>query len=138
VTGFGKDGTVQTYAIVAAEPQPETPTNGGQTPQAPCGWETMVLFGAMMVVFYLLLIRPQQKKQKEAERRKKEMLENLKRNDHVMTIGGIHGVVMNVADDGVILRIDDKSGTTLRVTRDAISQVITDEGEGKGADESKK
>ena len=129
---------MQTYAIVAAEPQPETPTNGDQTPQAPCGWETMALFGAMMVVFYLLLIRPQQKKQKEAERKKKEMLDNLKRNDHVVTIGGIHGVVTNVADDGVTIRVDDKSGTTMRVTRDAISQVVGDEAEGEGDEESKK
>jgi len=128
---------VKTYAIVAAEPQPQ-PTEGQEQPQSPCSWQTAALFGAMMVVFYLLLIRPQQKKQKDAERRKKEMLENLKRNDHVMTIGGIHGVVTNVGDDGVTLRVDDKTDARIRVSRDAVSQVITDEAEGEGGEESKK
>ncbi|MBL7140926.1 MAG: preprotein translocase subunit YajC [Planctomycetes bacterium] len=89
----------------------------------------MALFGAIMVVFYLLLIRPQQRKQKDAERRKKEMLGSLKKNDHVLTIGGIHGVVTNVGEDEVAVRVDDKTGACVRISRDAISRVVGDEGE---------
>jgi preprotein translocase subunit YajC len=121
--------TVKTYAIVAADPQETPPEQQEQQPA--CGWESLLLMGGIFVIFYFLLIRPQQKKQKEAERRKKEMLDNLARNDHVMTIGGIHGVVTNVGEDEITIRIDDKTDARMRVTRDAISRVVGEEDEEK-------
>ncbi len=57
----------------------------------------------IIIVFYFLLIRPQ--KQQEKERQK--MLENLSKNDEVVTSGGIHGTIVNVKDKTVILRIDE-------------------------------
>lgn len=54
-------------------------------------------------IFYFLLIRPQQKKQKEHER----MTSELKKNDEVVTNGGVHGTVVNVKDTTLILKIDD-------------------------------
>ena len=119
---------MKTYAIVAAEPN-ETPPEGDGNGQPPCSWQTLLLMGGVFVIFYLLLIRPQQKKQKEAERKKQEMLDNLARNDHVMTIGGIHGVVTNVGDDEITIRIDDKTDARMRVSRDAVSRVLGEEDE---------
>ena len=127
---------MKTYAIVAADPN-ETPPEG-QGPQKPaCGWESLLLMGGVFVIFYLLLIRPQQKKQKEAERKKQEMLSNLARNDHVMTIGGIHGVVTKVGDDELTIRIDDKTDARMRVSRDAVSRVVGEEDEEEDEDEKK-
>lgn len=79
----------------------------------------------IMVVFYLLFILPQRKEQ----RTRKEMLSNLKKNDHVVTIGGIYGVVVNVRPeiDEVTLRVDDTSNTRIRVTQAAIARVTADE-----------
>jgi len=54
-------------------------------------------------IFYFLLIRPQQKKQKEHAK----MTSELKKNDEVVTSGGIHGTVVNVKDTTLILKIDD-------------------------------
>ncbi|NQT75431.1 MAG: preprotein translocase subunit YajC [Candidatus Omnitrophica bacterium] len=54
-------------------------------------------------IFYFLLIRPQQKKQKEHEK----MVQELKKNEEVVTNGGIHGTVVNVKDTTLILRIDE-------------------------------
>jgi len=54
-------------------------------------------------IFYFLLIRPQQKKQKEHQ----NMVTELKKNDEVVTNGGIHGTVVNVKDSTLILRIDE-------------------------------
>ncbi len=54
-------------------------------------------------IFYFLLIRPQQKKQKEHAK----MTSELKKNDEVVTNGGIHGTVVNVKDTTLILKIDD-------------------------------
>jgi len=122
---------MKTYAIVAAEPQ-ETPPKGQEQQQAPCSWESLLLLGGIFVVFYFLLIRPQQKRRKQEEQRKKEMLDNLARNDHVMTIGGIHGVVTNVGEEEISIRIDDKSDARMRINRDAISKVIGEEDEEEG------
>jgi preprotein translocase subunit YajC len=57
----------------------------------------------IFIIFYLLLIRPQKTKEKEH----KQMLNNLNKNDEVVTSSGIHGTIVNVKDKTVILRIDD-------------------------------
>ena len=54
-------------------------------------------------IFYVLLIRPQQKQQKQ----KLDMIGALKKNDQVITAGGIHGTVVNVKDQTIVLKIDD-------------------------------
>ena len=48
----------------------------------------------MLVVFYFFMIRPQQKKQKEL----KAFRENMKAGDKVVTIGGIHGKILEIND----------------------------------------
>ncbi|NQU19197.1 preprotein translocase subunit YajC [bacterium] len=55
------------------------------------------------IIFYFVLIRPQRKEQKEH----KGMIENLKKNDEVITNGGIHGTIVNVKDNSLVLKIDD-------------------------------
>ena len=57
----------------------------------------------VFVIFYFLLIRPQQKKQKDHQ----AMVSNLKKNDEVVTVGGVHGTVVNVKDRTFIVRIDE-------------------------------
>lgn len=57
----------------------------------------------IFVVFYFLLIRPQKKVQ-EAH---KKMIASLKKNDEVITTGGIHGTIANVKDTTVTLKVDD-------------------------------
>jgi len=86
-------------------------------------------FVMIAVLFYFMLIRPERKKRTETVK----MLENMKKNDRVVTIGGIHGVVVNVQKDSedVMLRIDDSTNTRMRVLRSAISRIITDEGDPK-------
>ena len=57
----------------------------------------------IFLIFYFLIIKPQQKQQKEQE----EMRKTLKKNDRVVTAGGIHGTVVNLKDTTVVLRLDD-------------------------------
>ncbi|MFA6321149.1 MAG: preprotein translocase subunit YajC [Candidatus Omnitrophota bacterium] len=57
----------------------------------------------IFVIFYFLLIRPQ-KKQQDAH---KKMIAGLKKNDEVITAGGIHGTIVNVKDHSVTLKVDD-------------------------------
>ena len=81
----------------------------------------------IMVMFYFLILRPQKAKDQQF----KTLLENLKETDRVVTIGGIHGVVTNVqrnADGAIVtLRIDESTGTKIRVGASAIARVLTDE-----------
>ena len=50
-----------------------------------------------------MILRPQQKKQKEL----KIMIDNLKKNDEVVTASGIHGTVVIVKEKTVVIRVDD-------------------------------
>jgi preprotein translocase subunit YajC len=75
----------------------------------------------VFVVFYFLLIRPQQKKAKDHQ----QMLSRLKKNDEVMTSGGIYGKVVALTDDVVTLEV--APNVRLRVHRPQISAVLTGE-----------
>ncbi len=75
----------------------------------------------LFVVFYFLLIRPQQKQQKA----RKEMLSNLKKGDRVVTIGGIYGVIKELDDTVMSLRVADNMN--LKLARAAVDRVIEDE-----------
>ena len=57
----------------------------------------------IFAIFYFLLIRPQQKKQKEHGK----MIQELKKNDEVVTNGGVHGTIVNVKDTTFVLKIDE-------------------------------
>jgi preprotein translocase subunit YajC len=57
----------------------------------------------IFVIFYFLLIRPQKKAQDDH----KKMIAGLKKNDEVVTSGGIHGTIVNVKDAAVTLKVDD-------------------------------
>jgi preprotein translocase subunit YajC len=100
--------------LAQAQPQPEDP------------YAFIRLMGPLvviMVLFYFMLIRPQKRKEQEL----RQMVHNLKENDRVVTIGGIYGVVTNVQRDAdrVTIRVDEGTGTKLRVNMSAIARVLT-------------
>lgn len=74
--------------------------------------------------FYFLFIVPQRNK----ERAMHDMIASLKENDHVVTTGGIHGVVTNIQRDAnrLTLRVDDSTGARIRVALWAIDSVTSD------------
>jgi preprotein translocase subunit YajC len=77
----------------------------------------------MGVLFYMLMIQPERKKRAETQK----MLNNLQKNNRVVTIGGIHGTVINVQKDSdeVTIRVDETTNTKLRVSRSAIARVVS-------------
>lgn len=72
----------------------------------------------IFLVFYFLIIRPQKKQQKEH----KDMVANLKKNEEVVTVGGVHGVVVNVKSGSFVLRIAEN--TKVEVDKNAISYKV--------------
>ena len=94
-----------------------------QSPGSNYGFIIMmvVIFG----LFYLLMIRPQQKEQKKFQ----EMLANIARGDKVLTKGGIYGVVFQIKDDILVVKIADN--VKVDVARNAIQSVIREKEEEK-------
>jgi len=82
-------------------------------------------FAIIGVMFYFLMIRPERKKRQDLT----SLLDSLKKNDRIVTIGGIHGVVVTVTKDSdeVTIRVDEGTNTKLKISRSAISRVIGDE-----------
>ena len=80
----------------------------------------IVMLLMIVVVFYFFMIRPQQKKQKE----QKNFRANLAIGDKVVTIGGIHGKILEVSDATVLLNCD---GSKIRFAKSAIAQTANDQ-----------
>jgi len=87
------------------------------------GWG--VLFPAMLafMLVYLLLVRPQSPTAKSSE-----MLSKLKKNDRVITAGGILGTVVSygTGDEFVTLRIDDNSNARMQILATSIVRVVSE------------
>ncbi|MDO5145326.1 MAG: preprotein translocase subunit YajC [bacterium] len=79
---------------------------------------TMLPMVLIFVVFYFMLIRPQRKKDKQV----KQMLDNLKKDDRVCTIGGIYGTIVALKDDTIELAVG-KNNLSMVVARWAIRSV---------------
>lgn len=87
-------------------------------PTAQGGPPVLILYAIIFVIFYFVLIRPQNAEKKK----KKEQIENLKKNDQVVTAGGIHGTVANVKEKTVVVRIDDN--VRIEFDKESISTVV--------------
>lgn len=87
--------------------------------------DMLPMFAVVFALFYFMVLRPQRSKEQQF----RSMIERLKEKDRVVTIGGIHGVVTQVQRDAetVTIRVDEATGTKLRVGVSAISRVLTDE-----------
>lgn len=81
-------------------------------------WTGILPIILMFAIFYFLLIRPQQKRNKE----RNAMLSALKKGDRVITIGGIHGSIVDLTDDKVTLKVNDQTRITFE--RSAINAVV--------------
>lgn len=77
----------------------------------------MFPFVLIFLIFYFLVIKPEKNKQKE----KKAQVANLKKNDHVVSSGGIHGTVVNIKPTTVIVRVDDN--VKIEIDKEAIATV---------------
>ncbi len=75
---------------------------------------TIVFLALMFGMVYFVLIRPQRKRQREHE----ELTSVLKKGDKVRTAGGIYGVLENVGDETVTMKVE--SGATMRVAKDSV------------------
>ncbi len=80
---------------------------------------SLIFLLAIIVVFYFFMIRPQMKKQKS----EKQFRDSLQKGDKVVTIGGIHGRILEVNDRTFMIEID--TNVRVRVERSAVSADAT-------------
>lgn len=94
------------------------PQNGGS---AGSGYSSLIFLVLIMVVFYFFFIRPQSKKAKDL----KKYRDALKKGDKIVTIGGIHGKIVEVQDTTFTIEVED--GSRLRIERSAVAGDATDQ-----------
>ncbi len=77
------------------------------------------------MLFYFLMVLPEKRKRADVSR----MQQNLKKNDRIVTIGGILGIVVNTqAGSGKItIRVDETNNTRLEILRSSVARVLNDE-----------
>lgn len=79
-----------------------------------------------LVVLYMLLIRPQQKRQKQH----RELVSNVQVGDDVVTIGGVHGRVVELGDDTMDLQVTGDDDVVIRFQRTSLARVVHDDAPG--------
>jgi preprotein translocase subunit YajC len=82
--------------------------------------QQILMLGMILLVFYFFMIRPQAKKQKEL----KKFRESLKAGDKVVTIGGVHGKILEVNESTVLV---NSEGSKIRFEKSAIAQSSEDQ-----------
>ncbi len=87
-------------------------SDGGMMPQ-------LLMFGAIILVFYFFMIRPQQKKARD----QKKFREELTKGMQVVTIGGLHGKIVSIEGEIVVVEVD--KGVRLTFDKSAISLEAT-------------
>lgn len=81
------------------------------------GWTSLIFLGLMVVVFWLFIIRPQRRRAKAQQ----SLAESLSAGQEIRTIGGIHGRVISVDEDSVVLAVEEGR---IRVSRRAIASLV--------------
>ena len=100
--------------FLAMMPAPQ----GGEGAAPQSGAFMFIWLGLMVALFYFMLIRPQKRREKERQ----ALLSAVKTGDRVLFAGGLLGVVANVKDKTLVVKIAD--GVKVEVVRGAITQVL--------------
>ncbi len=79
----------------------------------------------MFAVMYFLIIRPQ----KQKEKKRQAMISNVRKQDRVVTAGGVHGVVTSVKENEIIVRIDDAKDVKIKIDKSAVTSISVPKGE---------
>ena len=89
------------------------------TPPAGGGTQMMVMMVLMFAMMYFLIIRPQRRQRQEHEAR----IRALKSGDKVVTSGGIYGLITNVKDATIILKVAES--VRIEVDKASIATVLS-------------
>jgi len=109
--------------VVPSNPSATNPAADKVAPPAGGGWLQFLPIILMLVALYFFMIRGQRKD----EKRRKALISELKKNDRVMTIGGMVAKVVSIDGDEVVLKIDEAANVKATYRKSAIQEVISDD-----------
>ncbi len=72
----------------------------------------------IFIIMYFVMIRPQKKRQEQQQ----NLIANLKTGDRVVTNAGIHGLISNVKETTVLVKVADN--VKLEIDKSAITNVL--------------
>lgn len=98
------------------------PTLAQAAANEPPMWVTLLPILLMIMLFFPIVVWPQRREQQKRD----ALMSSLKKNDRVVTVGGMLGTIANISADGkeVTLKVDDN--TRIRFTRAGISHKLED------------
>jgi preprotein translocase subunit YajC len=89
----------------------------------------LIMMAVIFAIIYFLMILPQKKKQKETQ----NMLNNMKKGDKIVTIGGVLGTIGNVKETTVMVKIAEN--TVVEIRKSAVATILNDD---KAAEKTEK
>jgi preprotein translocase subunit YajC len=101
--------------ILLAQAQTGSPSGGASSGG---GFNLFVPLIFFLVIFYFILIRPQSQRQKQQQ----QLVNALKTGDRVVTGSGIHGLIANVKESTVIVKVADN--VKIEMDKSAIATVL--------------
>jgi preprotein translocase subunit YajC len=111
-------GNLAAWILLLAVDPPATAPAGGESSGLSNIWALAPPVVVMIVFFYFLLFLPQKR-----ERQKQENFhKNLKKNDRVVTIGGVVGTIVNIEPEGKLITLKVDDNTRMTFVREAIQR----------------
>lgn len=102
---------------------------GGQDGGGAASFGLFIPMILILILFFWMTNRSQKKKQQERE----EMVDSIRARDDVVTIGGIHGRVVDVDAETFTLRIDPKNDIRITINKSAVARKAGEEEEEEAA-----
>ncbi len=106
-----------TLAMLLAQSAPAAPPPAGGTELFVKQFLPLIL---ILGIFWWILSRGRKKERQRYE----QMLNSVKKNDRIQTIGGVLGTVVDVRDNEVVVKVDETNNVKLRFVRSAIKEVF--------------
>ncbi|CAN5570421.1 hypothetical protein BH20VER3_BH20VER3_18800 [soil metagenome] len=100
-----------------AQAQPAAPAGAGPNPLS-----SFIPIILIFIIMYFVLFRPQMRRQKEQQR----LVSSLKTGDRVVTSAGIHGIITNVKNGTVTVKVADN--VKLEMEKSAVTTVVKGDG----------
>ncbi|RPH78339.1 MAG: preprotein translocase subunit YajC [Planctomycetaceae bacterium] len=106
--------------LIAQAPAAEQPA---LTPLQQVLQSPFLLMGGLMALFYFMVLVPEKRRKAE----KATQLAGVKKNDRIVTIAGIHGVVSAVNEGNTLtIRLDENGNNKMKIDRDAVARILSD------------
>lgn len=82
-----------------------------------------LLLGSLMAMFYFIVLAPERRRRSQET----ERLAAIKKNDRIVTVGGIHGVVSAIHEGDILtIRLDESGNNKMRIDRRAVARVVNE------------